>query len=162
MGLSYDVGKLRRMGDTLTQRQKAYKRYLIADMEKLAFTSQRLARALAPVETGSLENAISAHLNRSNYSELSITLSVSSSAVRSGILNNGRRYRGGENVSRYAEILENARFNLGPGSIRKQSRNSLSQKVGWRFMDRTLEKMRKEMQEIVRNSALKAGFGRGR
>ena len=71
MGLSYDASKLRRQANSLDQRQKAFKRYLLRDMEKVAKVMERLARAMAPIETGSLEKAIYARVIN-NFSEVKV------------------------------------------------------------------------------------------
>lgn len=62
MGLKYDAHQFKRAGARLNNSQKAFKRYLIRDMEKLARLVERLARAMAPLETGSLESAIFARV----------------------------------------------------------------------------------------------------
>ena len=54
MGLKYDAHQFKRAGNRLNNSQKAFKRYLIRDMEKLARLVARLSRAMAPLETGSL------------------------------------------------------------------------------------------------------------
>lgn len=113
MGLEYNVGKLGRLADRLTNSQKAYKRSLINDMTKLAVTAQRLARAPAPYETGSLENSIYARVNRSDLASLSIELVVMKDRDRVGSLNGGRRYTGDAKVGDYAEYMESGRYSLG-------------------------------------------------
>ena len=162
MGLEYNVGKLGRLADRLTNSQKAYKRSLINDMTKLAVTAQRLARALAPYETGSLENSIYARVNRSDLASLSIELVVMKDRDRVGSLNGGRRYTGDAKVGDYAEYMESGRYSLGARSRLKQGGSALSRKVGRRFMDRTAEFIRNEMRRIIADSAQKAGFGRRR
>lgn len=67
MGLKYDAHHFKRAGDRLNNSQKAFKRYLIRDMEKLARLVERLARAMAPLETGSLESAIFARVVKEGY-----------------------------------------------------------------------------------------------
>ena len=47
MGLKYDAHQFKRAGNRLNNSQKAFKRYLIRDMEKLARLVERLSRAMA-------------------------------------------------------------------------------------------------------------------
>lgn len=84
MGLKYDSHQFKRAGDRLNNSQKAFKRYLIRDMEKLARLVERLARAMAPLETGSLESAIFARVVKEGYTGLRIELSVSGAKPREG------------------------------------------------------------------------------
>lgn len=84
MGLKYDAHQFKRAGNRLNNSQKAFKRYLIRDMEKLARLVERLSRAMAPLETGSLETAIFARVIKEGYSGLRIKLSVSGAKPRQG------------------------------------------------------------------------------
>ena len=85
MGLKYDAHQFKRAGARLNNSQKAFKRYLIRDMEKLARLVERLARAMAPLETGSLESAIFARVVKEGYAGLRIEISVSGAKQREGI-----------------------------------------------------------------------------
>lgn len=158
MGLTFNSGKLTRMANRLTQSQKAYKRYLIQDMEKLAVQAQKLARALAPYETGTLQNSIFAQVLKDDFTALSIQLYVSENTVRSGLLNNGRPYLGSAVVGNYAQFMETQRYKLGKKSRAKQAASALSQRVGRRYMDRAVELIRKGMNESMVESAQRAGF----
>lgn len=58
MGLNINTLNLKKAQSRLSNSQKAYKRVLVSEMAKLANVAQRMARAMAPMETGSLESAI--------------------------------------------------------------------------------------------------------
>lgn len=105
MGLKYDAHQFKRAGDRLNNSQKAFKRYLIRDMEKLARLVERLARAMAPLETGSLESAIFARVVKEGYTGLRIELSVSGAKPREG--------NPGVEVGDYAEYMELGKYRLG-------------------------------------------------
>ncbi|WP_112160958.1 hypothetical protein, partial [Klebsiella pneumoniae] len=105
MGLKYDAHQFKRAGARLNNSQKAFKRYLIRDMEKLARLVERLARAMAPLETGSLESAIFARVVKEGYAGLRIELSVSGAKQREG--------HPGVEVGDYAKYMELGKYRLG-------------------------------------------------
>ncbi len=105
MGLKYDAHQFKRAGNRLNNSQKAFKRYLIRDMEKLARLVERLSRAMAPLETGSLETAIFARVIKEGYSGLRIELSVSGAKPRQG--------HPGVEVGDYAKYMELGKYRLG-------------------------------------------------
>ncbi len=114
MGLKYDAHQFKRAGNRLNNSQKAFKRYLIRDMEKLARLVERLSRAMAPLETGSLETAIFARVIKEGYSGLRIELSVSGAKPRQG--------HPGVEVGDYAKYMELGKYRLGYLSRMKMNR----------------------------------------
>lgn len=156
MGLTYDATKLRRQGASLSQREKAFKRYLLRDMEKLATLMQRLARAMAPIETGSLEKSIYARV-MNNFSEVRIEMSVSGARQRDGYP--------GVTVGQYAEYMNNDFYRLGKLSRMKSVTNppveGINARVGRLYMERAIELGESRFKEIVTEAARKAGFTRG-
>jgi hypothetical protein len=156
MGLSFDSAKLRRQANTLSQRQKAFKRYLLRDMEKLAKVMERLARAMAPMESGSLEKAIYAKVENS-FSEVKIQLYVSGAKQRIG--------HPGVTVGDYADYINNGHYKLGKLSRMKSVTNppidGMQARVGRLFMERAIEMGHKNFGNIVLEAACKAGFTGG-
>ncbi|HHL3485089.1 TPA: hypothetical protein ACQ53E_004892, partial [Klebsiella pneumoniae] len=67
MGLNINTLNLKKAQSRLSNSQKAYKRVLVSEMAKLANVAQRMARAMAPMETGSLESAIFARVVKTGY-----------------------------------------------------------------------------------------------
>ena len=156
MGLSYDASKLRRQANSLDQRQKAFKRYLLRDMEKVAKVMERLARAMAPIETGSLEKAIYARVIN-NFSEVKVELYVSGAKSREG--------HPGVTVGQYADYMHNDHYRLGRLSRMKSVTNppieGMRARVGRLYMERAIEMGEKRFREAVTEAARKAGFTRG-
>lgn len=157
MGLSYDTQQFKRAGDRLNNSQKAFKRYLIADMDKLARLIERLARAMAPFETGSLESAIYARVVKEGYSGLRIELSVSESKARTG--------HPGVEVGDYAKYMELGKYRLGYLSRMKSVTNpqlaGVKPRVGLNFLKRAVEISEKQFSQTITQAASKAGFTRG-
>lgn len=155
MGLEFNALQLKRAKDRLDNRQKAFKRYLIADMNKLANLVQRLARAMAPFDTGSLESSIYAKVNRDRYDRLFIELKVSESTPYSG-------KRHGVYVGDYAKYMHENHYRLGPRSRLKQMRHTVIDNkqiiIGRLFMERAVEHVNKKMPQLIRDAAAKAGF----
>ncbi|HFP9309442.1 TPA: hypothetical protein ACJI3N_005359 [Raoultella planticola] len=157
MGLSINTLNLKRVRDRLTNSEKAFKRYLLQDMTRLAKKLERFARAMAPFETGSLEHAIYARVKNDNSANLSIELSVSGATPRKGYPN--------VTVGDYAQYMIDQYYGLGPGSIRKQETSSVDGirvQVGRRYLERAVERIRKEFPSVIQNAARKAGFTRKR
>lgn len=157
MGLKYDAHQFKRAGNRLNNSQKAFKRYLIRDMEKLARLVERLSRAMAPLETGSLETAIFARVIKEGYSGLRIELSVSGAKPRQG--------HPGVEVGDYAKYMELGKYRLGYLSRMKNVTNppiaSVKPRVGPHFLERAVEISEKQFSEAILEAARKAGFTRG-
>ena len=164
MGLSINTLNLKKAQSRLSNSQKAYKRVLISEMAKLAKVAQRMARAMAPMETGSLEGAIFARVVKQGYDSLNIELGVDGSKPRvsSGLV----RVRPGTTVGDYALYMESDKYSLQARSVLKQmSQIPVEGRrviVGRRYMERAVEFIRKRFPEIVEDSAKKAGFVRRR
>ncbi len=157
MGLKYDAHQFKRAGNRLNNSQKAFKRYLIRDMEKLARLVERLSRAMAPLETGSLETAIFAGVIKEGYSGLRIELSVSGAKPRQG--------HPGVEVGDYAKYMELGKYRLGYLSRMKNVTNppiaGVKPRVGPHFLERAVEISEKQFSEAILEAARKAGFTRG-
>lgn len=157
MGLKYDAHQFKRAGDRLNNSQKAFKRYLIRDMEKLARLVERLARAMAPLETGSLESAIFARVVKEGYTGLRIELSVSGAKPREG--------HPGVEVGDYAEYMELGKYRLGYLSRMKSGTNppvaGVKPRVGPLFLERAVQISEKQFTQTIAEAARKAGFTRG-
>lgn len=164
MGLNINTLNLKKAQSRLSNSQKAYKRVLVSEMAKLAKVAQRMARAMAPIETGSLENAIFARVVKQGYDSLHIELKVDESRPRES---NGSVYvKPGTTVGDYALYMEKNKYKLQAGSVLKQMTQSSVDgrrvNVGRRYMERAVEYIRKRFPEIVEDSARKAGFVRRR
>lgn len=164
MGLNINTLNLKKAQSRLSNSQKAYKRVLVSEMAKLANVAQRMARAMAPMETGSLESAIFARVVKTGYDSLHIEMKVDESRPRQS--NGAVKVKPGTTVGDYALYMEKHKYSLGAGSILKQmTQGSVDNRrvnVGRRYMERAVEYIRKRFPEIVEDSARKAGFIRRR
>ncbi|HHT4259127.1 TPA: hypothetical protein ACTYZB_004794 [Klebsiella variicola] len=164
MGLNINTLNLKKAQSRLSNSQKAYKRVLVSEMAKLAKVAQRMARAMAPMETGSLENAIFARVVKNGYDSLHIELKVDGSRPRESV--SGVYVRPGTTVGDYALYMEKNKYNLQARSVVKQMLQGPVEgrrvNVGRRYIERAVEYIRKQFPEIVENSAKKAGFARRR
>ena len=153
MGLKYDAHPVQTCGNRLNNSQKAFKRYLIRDMEKLA----RLVGASQPIQwphwKPDLWRQPSLPVIKEGYSGLRIELSVSGAKTTSG--------HPGVEVGDYTKYMELGKYRLGYLSRMKNVTNppiAGVKPVLGHFLERAVEISEKQFSEAILEAARKTGI----